>query len=280
MPAIDDGSTCAQIFVGTESLLVDAYGMRTDKQFVNTLEDVIRDRGAMSRLISDSAQAETSKRVTEILRAYQISAWQSEPHHQHQNFAERRYAHLKQMVNTIMDRVCAPAYTWLLCLLYICFILNHTYNASIKAVPLQRATGSTPDISPLLRFRFWEPVYYRVDDSSFPTESRELRGRFVGIAEHIGHMMMLKILTDDTDKVIYRSSVRSALDPATHNLRVDPLGGEPTPFILSHHEVFGPDESVSNDGETNPTNSMPSFDTNDLVGRTFLMGTQEDGQRH
>ena len=41
-PAIDDGSTSAQIFVGTETLLTDVCGMKSDKQFVNTLEDNMR----------------------------------------------------------------------------------------------------------------------------------------------------------------------------------------------------------------------------------------------
>jgi hypothetical protein len=41
-PAIDDGSLGAQIFIGCESLVADAFGAKTDKQFVNHLEDVIR----------------------------------------------------------------------------------------------------------------------------------------------------------------------------------------------------------------------------------------------
>ena len=40
--AVDDGSTCAQFFVGTKNLVTDVYGMKTDKQFVNALEDRIR----------------------------------------------------------------------------------------------------------------------------------------------------------------------------------------------------------------------------------------------
>ena len=71
-------------------------------------------------------------------------------------------------------------------------------------------TGSTPDISPLLQFRFWEPVYYKVGndvDVSFPSQPPEKTGRFVGISEHVGHAMTFKILTDDTQKIIHRSSV-------------------------------------------------------------------------
>ena len=60
MPAIDVGLTCAQLFVGCETLVTDVYGMKMDKEFVNTLEDNIRKRGAMDKLISDWTQSEVS----------------------------------------------------------------------------------------------------------------------------------------------------------------------------------------------------------------------------
>ena len=56
--AIDDGSTCSQLFVGTKSLVSDVYGMKTNRNFVNNLEDNTHDRGAMSNLIFDCAQSE------------------------------------------------------------------------------------------------------------------------------------------------------------------------------------------------------------------------------
>ena len=68
IPAIDDGSTSAQIFIETETLVTDICGMKIDKQFANTLEDNIRKRGEMSKLISNRAQVEISKRVQDILR--------------------------------------------------------------------------------------------------------------------------------------------------------------------------------------------------------------------
>ena len=67
-PAIDNGSTMAQIFVGTTTFVTDAYGMKQEKQFVNTLEDNIRNRGAMDKLVSDCAQVETSTCVQDLLR--------------------------------------------------------------------------------------------------------------------------------------------------------------------------------------------------------------------
>jgi hypothetical protein len=271
-PAVDSGVTAAQLFVGTKSHTADVYAIKSDKQFVNTLLDNITQRGAPTMLISDSAQVEISERVKQVLRPLHIDAWQSEPHQQHQNPAERHYQNIKRVCNTILDRSGAPPSTWLLCLMYVCFLLNNTWCEAISAVPLRMSTGSTNDISPLLAFHFWEPVYYKLDDSDFPSDSREKRGHFVGISESVGHAMTFKILTDDTQKVIHRSNVRSALNPDEKNLRLDPLSSSDivAPVIKSRHDS-------ADDGEI--LSPMPVIDPSELIGRTFLKD-QEDGQRH
>ena len=87
-PAVDSGGKQAQVFVGRDTLVAGAYPMKSGKQFVNTLEDNIRRRGAMDKLLSDSARTEISNKVMDILRAYHISNWHSEPYHQNQNPAE------------------------------------------------------------------------------------------------------------------------------------------------------------------------------------------------
>ena len=166
-------------------------------QFINTLQDNVRERGAPNRLLSDRAQVEIGEKIKGFLRWLCTGAWQSEPHRQNQNPAERFYQTLKTTTNTILDRTGAPAYTWLLCLLYACFLLNHVYNAGTRNVPMNSLSGTTVDISPLLRFHFWQRVYYSVEEPSFPTDSREGIGHIVGISEHVGHRMTWKILTED-----------------------------------------------------------------------------------
>ena len=52
-PAFDSGVMMAQLFVGKDTLVSDVYPIQSSKQFVNTLEDNIRFREAMSKLISD-----------------------------------------------------------------------------------------------------------------------------------------------------------------------------------------------------------------------------------
>ena len=97
------------IFVGKRTLVTDVYPLKSQKQFVNTLEDNIRFRGAMTKLISDYAKVDISNKVKDILRMYHCSSWNSEPYHQNQNPAEGRYCTLKSWTNTIMNRSGAPA---------------------------------------------------------------------------------------------------------------------------------------------------------------------------
>ena len=72
-PAVDSGVKQAQVFVGRDTLVADAYPMKSGKQFVNTLEDNIRRRGAMDKLLSDCAKTEISNKEMDILRTYHIS---------------------------------------------------------------------------------------------------------------------------------------------------------------------------------------------------------------
>ena len=75
----------------------------------------------MDKLLSDSAKTEISNKVIDILRAYHISNWHSDPYHQNQNPAEWRYRTIKSWTNTVMNRSGSPAYCWLLCLIYVCY---------------------------------------------------------------------------------------------------------------------------------------------------------------
>jgi hypothetical protein len=147
-------------------------------------------------------------------------------------------------MNRILDQTGAPAHVWLLCLQYICYLLNHTYNSTINAVPLARLHGTTIDISPLQRFHFWEFIYYLKSETSFPSDSKEGLGNVIGVSEHCGHALMYKILTADTGHVIYRSLLHPAnTDDA--NLCASMFAGEPDtitkllhPEITSHNHVI------------------------------------------
>ena len=176
----------------------------------------------MDTIISDNAQAQISRRVEEILNLLQIKDWTSEPYNKNLNFTERVWRDEKRKTEFALDCSNAPAFTWLLALEYVCFIMNHTAHERLGwRTPTEWLLGYTPDITVLLTFVFWEPVYYAVNEATFPETPQEALGRFVGIADVVGASVTFKILTEDM-KVITRSVVRTATKPGPYqNLRAN-----------------------------------------------------------
>jgi hypothetical protein len=281
-PAHDDGimghsgCTMAQIYAGKRSSKLVAYGMTSETQMPHTLEDLIRKHGAPNCLFSDNAKVQIGSRVRDILRLYKIKDFQCEPEYQHQNFAERKIGDVKRLSSSIMDRTGTPAAFWLLCLFYVVFLLNHMSSEALGGLtPIEEATGVKGDISPLLQFHWWEPVFYQAD-AVYPSQSREQSGRWVGVAETQGDLLTYLILTDDSKQVIARSNVRSALDPAHPNLRAsDPLGdGEAVvkPTLFSASDLTGLDIDP-------PNLKLPHFSPDELLGLTFIRD-MPDGSKH
>ena len=301
-PAVDDGSTMAQFFCCRDTLVCDAYGIKSTKQFIKTLSDNIRKRGAMDTLISDGGKYEISKRVTDLLRSLFIQDYQCEPYHQHQNKAENRFGLAKRDTNTVMNTSGCPACCWLLCLQYICVVLNHLASPTLQGIcPVQALEGTTPDISFMLHFSFYDPVYYRIDSSepdlNFASSSNEKKGYWVGFADNQGDCLTWRILTEDTQKIIICSGIHSALRTTTNQRLASPSGeGTTLPFPIPYPQQstnslpLDPlDESTPNfeqfvksqsgEDEDNPI-PMANIDIPNLLGRSFLLPPEDNGERH
>jgi hypothetical protein len=122
-----------------------------------------------------------------------------------------------------------------------------------------------------------EPVYYKVNDSTFPSDSPEALGYWVGVAEHVGHTMTSRVWCKTTNKVIDRSVLRPALLPGVHNARAGSLPHNPYYDWLRRHlsptDPPSPHCQSSQDyGEIFP-GRPPDFvrsdqDTNDVLDST------------
>ena len=256
----------------------------------------------MDTLISDGGKYEISKRFTDLLCSLFIKDYQSEPYHQHQNKAENCFGLANRYTNTVMNTSGCPACCWLLCLQYICVVLNHLASPTLQGIcPVQALEGTTPDISFLLHFSFYEPVYYRIDSSepdlNFPSSSNEKKGYWVGFADNQGDSFTWRILTEDTQKIIIRSGVRSALRTTTNQRLASPSGeGTTLPFPIPYPQQpqtslpLDPlDESTptfehfvnsqSGEDEDNPI-PMANIDIPNLLGRSFLLPPEDNGERH
>ena len=78
-PAIDDGSTMAQFFVGKGTLVSDAYGIKNQKQFITTLYVNIKTRGGTDILITDGGKYEIPKNVASLLMSLFVKQYDHNP---------------------------------------------------------------------------------------------------------------------------------------------------------------------------------------------------------
>ena len=147
----------------------------------------------------------------DILRAYHISNWHSEPYHQNHNPAEWRYRTIKSWTDIVMNRSGAPANCWLLCIISVCCLLNHIAYAALDGkIPRFALTGIIPDISIILFFTFYQPVFYAKHDQHFPSKSEERAVYWVGFVEDCGHAMTHKLLDHESQKIILTGFFQSS----------------------------------------------------------------------
>ncbi|KAG7352584.1 hypothetical protein IV203_008632 [Nitzschia inconspicua] len=211
----------------TKSQLMDTSRMKFfDKGFVNTLENNTRSRGAMYRLINYSARPEVQVNVKDIIQSLSVQKWQSETHGQHWNPTKGKVQNMKRTTNGIMGRTVTPASCCLLTVLYVRFLLNLlAFSVLTKYILVRRMTCSTHDMSSLLWFRWYRPVYYRMSELTFTLNFEETLGRFIRFAEHVENpkTSTVKLFLDDIWTVNYGSEVQSALGKKCGILRVNSI---------------------------------------------------------
>ena len=165
-------------------------------------------------------------------------------------------------------------------MIYVCYILNHIPIGALNgSIPLLVLYGITPDISIMLLYTFYQPVFYATHDQHFPSESEERAAFWVGFGNHCGNAMTHKCLDKSTEKSIYRSAIRP-LTKSNHNHRLTEERGEAS----ASKQPSSEDPTVSirsrqDDADPSHIKPMPEFDPDDLIGRTFLLPPQENVER-
>ena len=157
------------------------------------------------------------------------------------------------------------------------------------------SVGTFPkDISIILLYTFYQPVFYATRDQHFPSDSEERASFWVGFAEHCGDSLTHMVLDTDTFKIIYRSALRPR-SPKDPNKRLVDAGGEedhqphskptkhpaPVPDGEKSAQPSTPTVYIKSRHDDGPTSSkpLPEFNPDDLVGRTFLLPPGDNGER-
>ena len=256
----------------------------------------------MDTLISDGGKYDISKGATDLLHSLFFQDYQSESYHQDQNKTETCFGPAKRYTNTVMNTSGYLACCWLLCLQYICVVLNHLASPTLQGIcPVQALQGTTPDISFMPHTSFYEPVYYRIEfsepDFHLPSSSNEKKGYWVGFAANQGDSLTWRTLTEDTQKIIICSGIQSAHSTTTNQCLASPSGERTTlPFSIPYPQQsknslpLDPfDESTptfeqfvnsqSGEDEDNPIH-MANIDIPNLLGRSFLLPPEDNGEHH
>jgi hypothetical protein len=155
------GYNCCQIFVGQKSYHIFNYGMVTESSGPDALLEFFRTIGVPISIRRDNAKMQASQAWNDIMRKYNSADECTEPYkNPQQNPAERRISLLKNaMKKTMVETGCDPK-AWYHLACHITDVSNHTAYQSLEwRTPIEKRLGETPDISGLLFFKFWEPVY-------------------------------------------------------------------------------------------------------------------------
>ena len=99
------GTTCAQVFYGVQSQMINVYPIQAESQGPNAYEDFIREEGCPTLLRRDNSKMQTGQDFIAINRHFCVKDGLTEPHHPHQNPAENQAIRwLKHHCQTVMNK--------------------------------------------------------------------------------------------------------------------------------------------------------------------------------
>ena len=138
--------------------------------------------------------------------------------------------------------------------------------------------ANTNVISILLCFFLLHPVYYKVFEASFPSDSKEARGLFAGVANA---MIPRKSFTD-LKSALLLTTTRLTCALTTYYQSLCQKHAKGCPRCGQSHSK----SSASADGyhgerinSKDDAKATPEFQPSDLIGRTLLMDAKPDGQK-
>jgi hypothetical protein len=142
--------------------MMNACGMRAKSEMPLSYQDFIRKEGVPAGLHSDGAAKQKSEKVKSLNCEHLVKESYLEPKHPWQNPAETwSISWLKKTAQLMMDQVGAPEILWLHGMTHVALVNNWTADKLLGWIaPYQKRHGTTPDISALLCFFFYEKAFY------------------------------------------------------------------------------------------------------------------------
>ena len=155
---------------------------------MQSLLDLVEERGVMTRFLVSSANADGSEKVMDYLGVVVVESRHSESWQQHQQPFVQCGKNVKHVANGLITFLTASPSCWPIAYEYALIILHHCASSSPNCnVPLQVLPGQRIGSYHVLAFFFWKHVNYKVDDYSFLSGSIKQGNCFVGMTKDTGH---------------------------------------------------------------------------------------------
>ena len=217
-------------FFGERSKMLNIYPYKQKSNFAEIYKEFVKDEGIPSSLHSDNAKHLTGRIIQQLNRDWWTKASTTEPHHPWQNPLETQIVdRMKKFGDLVMDASGAPKEVWFYAWNLFAYVNNRISQPALNdKTPIEKRHGQIPDISALLEFTFFEPVYY-LERSGRPN-SQEKAGYWLGPVDHMGDGIVYYIMTADKDDIVLaRSVVRRVRSRVNQRAPHDPPLPDPTP---------------------------------------------------
>ena len=172
------------------------YPWKTRGDHPDTLMSLIQDVGIPQTLISDGGKELIYGRARDTCTEYRIQQKYTVPYSPWQNAAKSSIREIKKGTRRKLRLSGAPRRTWSYAAKWVTdvrrFIAND-HPACDGRTGFEHVTGSTPDISPLALFDYWEPVQYLMPIEAYPYEKKHI-GRWLGLAHNCTDDMAYVVL--------------------------------------------------------------------------------------
>jgi hypothetical protein len=152
----------AQLYTNNLSF-VKIYPMKAKSEVSDSLSKFLHKVGIPNAIHSDDAPELMHGRFKQICKEYGINTTYTEPYSPWQNRAEGGIRELKSHIYRKMTSKAVPQRLWDFCAKWTCEIRNKTAgNITVleDRTPYKATMGDTPDISSLLAFNFYDPIWY------------------------------------------------------------------------------------------------------------------------
>ena len=206
-------NSAGQIFVNNAAF-IHFVPLKTKAQAGEALGDFITHFGIPSALMTDGASEQRTGKWEEWTKKCNIVASFTEPHSPWQNRAEGAIREFKKSVRRLLFTTKTPMKLWDYCGQYIARLRRCTSQPLYcldGRTPHELLTGETPDISELLDYEWYSPVWYYDGLEGFPLERRKL-GRWLGPSHRIGQALCYYIIRGENGRILSRTTVQPLTD--------------------------------------------------------------------